>query len=88
MQLPVAYQASQLCVNLAEPESSESPYTEDPATDADVRTGGTNMLASAAGCPLDLAELLLRVFCCFFFFCSFGNSLVELCSAVDWLTLN
>ncbi len=77
MQLPVAYHASQLCVDLAEPESSESPYTEDPATDADVRTGGTNMLADAAGCPLDLAELFLRVFCRFFFFCSYGKSLVD-----------
>lgn len=82
MQLPVAYHASQLCVDLAEPESSESPYTEDPATDADVRTGGTYMLADAAArfrlsaCPLDLAEWFLRVFC-LFFFCSCMKSVLE-----------
>lgn len=50
MQLPVAYsrKALQLCMDIAEPESSESPYTEDPAADADVRTGGTSMLTDAA----------------------------------------
>ncbi len=62
MQLPEAYfkQASQLCVDNGEPDSSASPCTEDPATDADVCTCGKRLAAAAACmslsvCPLNLA---------------------------------